>query len=373
MERLVIGLMSGTSIDGIDAALVRITETQAPPFVLEEFISIPYSEKEREAILLLCDPKRSTVEKICSMNFKLGHLFAEAVLRLLEKAQVDPKDVACIGSHGQTIYHIPGDSTLQIGEPAVISNVTGIITVADFRTADVAVGGQGAPLVPYFDEIVFGQDPLTSAVQNIGGIGNVTIVGGGAEQVPWIAFDTGPGNMIMDYFAEQASDGRLTYDKDGKIAAAGQVNEQVLQRLMEHPYFNEQPPKSTGRELFGTDFSKQLLTEHSLSLEDWAATATAFTAASIADQYRRFILPYTSIDRIIVGGGGSKNPTLLQMIRERTNLPVFVHEDFGISSDAKEAIAFALLADAAIHRRINNVPRATGAERGVILGKIVYP
>lgn len=373
MEHLVVGLMSGTSIDGVDAALVKVDQENPREFSLLEFSSTPYSQGEREQILRLCDPRTATLPEICQMNFRLGEIFAQAVLNLLKDAKVDASEVFCIGSHGQTIYHIPGDSTLQIGEPSIIARRTGITTVADFRPADMAAGGQGAPLVPYFDQLIFGADATTSAVQNIGGIGNVTVVGGSTEKLPWIAFDTGPGNMIMDFMAEVATNGELKYDRDGLLGAEGVVHEDVVEELLTHPYFSIDPPKSTGRELFGKDYSQELLKKYSLTPIDWVATATAFTAASIVQQYTRFILPYVSLNRIIVGGGGGQNPTLLQMIAERSGLPVHVHEDFGISTDAKEAIAFALLAHATMHGQPSNVPRATGAKQPVVLGKIVCP
>ncbi len=372
VEHLVVGLMSGTSIDGVDAALVRVSAENPGKFSLVEFVSTPYSQSERERILQICDPRTATLPEICQMNFRLGEIFAQAVLDLLNRAKVDPGAVLCVGSHGQTIYHIPGDSTLQIGEPSIIARRTGITTVADFRPADMAAGGQGAPLIPYFDQLVFGADATTSAVQNIGGIGNVTVVGGSAEQLPWIAFDTGPGNMIMDFMAELATNGELSYDRDGLLGSEGVVHEEVVEELLTHPYFSEKPPKSTGRELFGKEYSQQLLEKYDLTPLDWVATATAFTAASIVQQYSRFILPYVALDRIIVGGGGGQNPTLLEMLAKRSGLPVHIHEDFGISTDAKEAIGFALLAHATMHGQPSNVPRATGAKQQVVLGKIVH-
>ena len=372
MKRYLVGLMSGTSIDGIDVALIKVPEGNPQEFSLVEFSSIPYSQAERERILRLCDPSTSTLPEICQMNFYLGELFAQATLEVLQKAKVAQSQVYCIGSHGQTIYHIPGQSTLQIGEPSIIARRTGITTVADFRPADMAAGGQGAPLVPYLDQLFFDSDSITSAVQNIGGIGNVTIVGGSTEKIPWIAFDTGPGNMIMDYMAERATEGRLTYDRDGLLASQGTVCESIVQKLLSHPYFSLEPPKSTGRELFGKEYSKHLLEEYELEPLDWVATATAFTAASIAQQYERFVCPYVNLERIIVGGGGGQNPTLLKMLKERSGLPVHLHEDFGISTDAKEAIAFALLALRTMQRQPSNVPRATGALAPAILGKVVY-
>lgn len=377
MERFAIGLMSGTSLDGIDAALVRLggnsAEIVPEDISLVHFITTSYSAEHREALLRLCEPGQATVADVCAMNFTIGEMFAQAALELLEEANFSPDQIEVIGSHGQTIYHIPGKSTLQIGEAAIIANRTGITTVADFRPADIAVGGQGAPLIPYFDEIMFGNSPQLTAVQNIGGIGNVTVVGGSAKTLPWIAFDTGPGNMIIDAIAGKITKGAKTYDDGGSLAAKGNVDLRLLTSLMAHPYFNEQPPKTTGRELFGHEFSAHLWKNNNLAPQDLIATVTAFTAESIADQYRRFILPYGNLERIIIGGGGSHNYTLLKMLRERIDCPVFVHEDFGISSDAKEAMAFALMAQATLERVVNNVPLATGANKPTILGKVVYP
>lgn len=373
MKRLAIGLMSGTSVDGVDAALVELDSENPREFKLLEFSSHPYSAEQRKKILDLCDEQTATLPDICQMNFRLGEIFAQSVLDLLQKAKLSPKQVDFIGSHGQTIYHIPGQCTLQIGDASVIAQKTGITTVADFRPADLAVGGQGAPLVPFFDQLVFGQEKEVSAIQNIGGIGNVTVVGQKTESLPWIAFDTGPGNMIMDYFATKASSGQLAYDQDGLLAQKGQVHESIVADLLTHPYFRQEPPKSTGRELFGVHFSEELQERYSLNWLDWVATATAFTASSIVNQYELFIQPFTKIDRILVAGGGTQNPTLLEEIRRRSQLPVFVHDDFGISSEAKEAIAFALLAQATIEGRPSNVPRATGAKKEVILGKICRP
>ena len=374
MERYAIGLMSGTSLDGIDAALVRLKGDSLPELV--EFISLPYDLEQREALLRLCQPGQATVAEICAMNFTLGELFAAASLELLQKAQLKPSEVSVIGSHGQTIYHIPGESTLQIGEPAIIAERTGIITVADFRPADIAAGGQGAPLVPYFDQLVFGEQETTlvTAVQNIGGIGNVTVVGEGTDKLPWIAFDTGPGNMVIDAVIQAVTKGAKTYDEGGQMAAQGDVHGPLLAQLMEDPYFSQPLPKTTGRERFGAEFTQRILQENSaLEPEDLVATVTAFTAESIADQYRRFISPYVNLNRVIVAGGGSFNRTLLSMIEERVGCPVYVHEDFGISSEAKEAMAFAMLADATLRRAASNVMRATGAKRPAVLGKIVFP
>ncbi|NMB02842.1 MAG: anhydro-N-acetylmuramic acid kinase [Firmicutes bacterium] len=366
---LAVGLMSGTSIDGIDAALVRIYEDNS--FELIDFFTQPFTSEQREYILGLCDPRTANVEEICWANMELGELFAQAVISLAERSGTELAQIDFVGSHGQTIYHIPGHSTLQIGEPSVIANRTGIVTVGDFRPADIALGGQGAPLVPYFDRITFGHlAPV--GVQNIGGIGNVTVVTTESSALPAIAFDTGPGNMIIDGVVEIISEGKLKYDRNGELAAKGRVDGELLANLLAHPYFAEDPPKTTGREVFGKQFSQDLVKNCSLAPADLVATVTAFTAHSIADQYERFIFPYCSLNQVIVGGGGSYNPTLLSWLRELLQIPVVTHEDVGISGDAKEAIAFAFLAQATLRRQVNNVPEATGAQPGV-LGKVCYP
>lgn len=363
-----IGLMSGTSIDGIDGALVKLFDNR---FELVHFVSQSYLPQERQAILRLCDPETATVEDICYWNFELGKKFANVVRTVADQAGVPLREISFVGSHGQTIWHIPGHSTLQIGEPAVIANLTGLVTVADFRPADIAVGGQGAPLIPYVDQLLFG-DLGTVAVQNIGGIGNVTVVGPESYKLPAIAFDTGPGNMIIDGVVEEVSRGEATFDRDGKLASAGNVDHSLLTELLSHPYFTADPPKSTGREVFGKDFARKLAAR-GLPANDLVATVTAFTAQSIKDQYERFIFPYCRLEQVIIGGGGSFNPTLLQMLRNLLQVPVRTHEAFGIPSDAKEALGFALLAQATLKGETNNVPRATGATSPAILGKVCYP
>ncbi len=367
--KLAVGLMSGTSVDGIDAVLLRIDP--ANYFECIGFLSQPYTPNQRQRILTLCDPQKANVEDICRANMELGELFAQAVITLAKRSAIELSEIDFIGSHGQTIYHIPGHSTLQIGDPAVIANRTGILTVGDFRPADIALGGQGAPLVPYFDQMFF-QHLAPIAVQNIGGIGNVTVVTEEGHSLPAIAFDTGPGNMVIDGVVEITSHGRLKYDQDGKIAAQGRVDARLLKKLLAHPYFLKTPPKTTGRELFGHQFAQELVTNDAMDPQDLVATVTAFAAHSIADQYERFVFPHSALNQVIIGGGGSYNPTLLRMLEELLDIPVITHEDVGVSSDAKEAIAFAYLAQATLEQKVNNVPEATGARPG-ILGKVCYP
>jgi len=377
----VIGLMSGTSADGVDAALVEIRGTPADLRVREiAFLTQPYDDATRTAVLDLCRPDAPLLA-LGRVHVLLGHRFAEAALAVITQSGVETTAVDFIGSHGQTVYHAPGGDlpfTLQIGDPAVIAARTGIPTVADFRAADVAAGGQGAPLVPYPDWLMWHHSTRTRALQNIGGIANVTYLpsGGGPESV--IAFDTGPGNVLIDAIAVRASNGASRYDRNGTLAAQGEVDETLLSHLLDHSYLQQPPPKSTGRETFGAVFAADLWRQaeaSGLSPAGLAATLTAFTAASIADAYRCWlpILP----DEVFLCGGGADNPVLVRMIREYLArafggaVPVVRHYDeTGYSSAAKEAVAFAILAYETWHGRPGNLPQVTGAARHAVLGKI---
>jgi anhydro-N-acetylmuramic acid kinase len=317
------------------------------------------------------------VDHICTANFWLGELFAAAALQGIQEAGLKPGDIAVIGSHGQTVYHAvgveaPTRSTLQVGEAAVIAAQTGITTVADFRVADVAAGGQGAPLVSYVDWLLLRDSSGTRAIQNIGGIANVTYLPPGDSPQGVFAFDTGPGNMLIDDAVRRATGGRHSYDRDGKLAARGRVDANLLVALLAHPYLQQAPPKTTGREAFGTSFGAQVWARaraKDLPAEDVVATLTALTAASIAEAYHRF-LPQMP-DQVILGGGGAHNPTLVAMLQQRLgSTPIMHHEFLGVSSDAKEAIAFAVLAYETLHGRPGNLPGCTGAKAQAVLGKI---
>jgi anhydro-N-acetylmuramic acid kinase len=313
----------------------------------------------------------------------LGEEFARTALAVIRGAKCRRADIAAIGSHGQTIHHLPNartPSTLQIGEAAVIAERTGITTVADFRVRDMAAGGQGAPLVPYADWALFTHCAKPRIVQNIGGIGNLTFLPPRAELGDVLAFDTGPGNMLIDALMTTLTHGRQTFDHDGRWAARGRVSERLLSELMAHPFLRRRPPKTTGREEFGEASVERILSlarQRRLRAEDLIATATAFTAATIAEAYRRYVFPrITARQRgalqIILGGGGAKNPTLRRMLAERVGTGLwFSHEDFGIANTAKEALAFAILAHETLLGQPGNVPSATGASRAVVLGKIV--
>lgn len=376
MEKYAIGLMSGTSLDGIDGALVKIEGAGLNTKVeLLHFINETLPEDIKEEIKNCCSTHKSNVEAICSLNFRLGHLLSDTVKKLCRKANFPFDKLDFIGSHGQTIYHIPREygkyikSTLQIGEPAIIAYETGVTVVSNFRTMDIAAGGQGAPLVPYTEYLLY-RSNKNRLLQNIGGIGNVTVIPANCDIDDIFAFDTGPGNMIIDEVVKTLK--QLPYDKNGEFARLGNIKEELLKELLDMPYINLEPPKTTGRELFGKQFVDEVLRKWStVKDEDIIATVTAFTAYSIAENYKRFIFPYHHIDEIIVGGGGSYNTTLINMLK--TLLPdckVLIQEDLGYSSDAKEAIAFVVLANETLNGFAGNVIGATGAKDRVILGNI---
>lgn len=374
-ERLVAGIMSGTSLDGIDVVLVQITDSGLGSQIRQvAFKTVSYQAAEKEAIRAACQLESSDVASICSLNFRLGELFADAVIDLCRENQIALSDIDLIGSHGQTIWHQPGDSTLQIGEAAVIAERTGVITVADFRVRDVAAGGQGAPLVPYTEYLLYRHPLRTRLLQNIGGIANVTVLpaGGGPETVT--AFDTGPGNMMLDFAIHLLSNGKLAFDKDGDMAGQGSLHQGMMTELNSHPYLAQQPPKTTGREMFGDQYTSRIIgkyREQGVSVVDILATLTYFTANSIANAYRQFIFPRQQVDEVIISGGGSRNQTLLKLLRRELNdIPVYVQEDIGFDGDAKEAVAFAILANEVISGHTNNLPTVTGARKPVIMGKI---
>ena len=367
--------MSGTSLDGIDCALVQIEgsgiNTKVTPI---HFHNLPMPDEIKREILNCCSIEDSNVEKICRLNFTLGEIFAKAVISLCKENKISLRHIDLIGSHGQTIYHIPQNSTLQIGEAAVIAERTGIPVVSDFRVRDVAAGGHGAPLVPYTEYLLYRSEEKTRILQNIGGIGNATILPKASTLEEVFAFDTGPGNMVIDRVVFELTKGQLGFDKDGAMAGKGNVHGELLKYMMEHPYIKTPPPKSTGREVFGVEYTKKLLQKcgsMNLCKEDILATATAFTVESIAYHYEKYVFNRHEIDEVIIGGGGSYNKTLISMLQKRLpNILVKTQEDFGYSSDAKEAIAFAILANETIHGRANNVPSVTGAAHPVIMGKI---
>jgi anhydro-N-acetylmuramic acid kinase len=376
----VLGMMSGTSADGIDAAIVELTGQ--PPTLgwkLVKHAHFPFSDEIQAEIFGCFNPQTSSVDRLCALNFSLGRAYAEAALEIIEQSGLRPQDIDLIGNHGQSVWHIPSGphaSTLQIGEAAVITEITGVTTIHNFRSRDMAAGGQGAPLVSYIDMLLFSHPQTSRVLQNIGGIANGTYlpnslqISGGEKP---FAFDTGPGNMLIDDAIRRISGGRQHFDAGGALASQGKVAENLLRGWIEHePYFHLAPPKTTGRELFGEQYGAILweqAQQTNLSEADYAATITAFTARTIAAAFRDFMPAMP--DEIVVSGGGAYNRTLLKMLAgEVTPARVRTIDDLGMSPDAKEAVAFAVLAYETWHNRPGNLPSATGARKSVVLGSI---
>ena len=397
MSMIIAGVMSGTSADGINVALVRFPSgakrrAKGPSphnhsgsdFTLLAHEEYPFPAPVRRAILGTMNAELARVADLARLNFLLGELYAEAVAKTTRKHRVK---IDLVGCHGQTLYH-QGTAerflgrklavTWQTGEGAVIAARLGVPVVSDFRPADVAAGGKGAPLVPFLDYLLYRDPRVERIAQNIGGIANLTAIPAGASLGQIVAFDTGPGNMVMDAAMEELFGRR--YDRDGKVAASGRVLDGVIAQLARAHFFRQKPPRTAGREEFGREYVGRFIQIcHGASKPDVVATATALTARSIADAVARFVLPRFGARRrdheMIVSGGGAKNPTLMAMLRDEiAALGIELHfsDEFGIPAEAKEAVAFALLAHETWHRRPSNVPSATGAKRAAILGKISY-
>lgn len=383
-EKLSIGLMSGTSLDGVDTALVRIKKTGLEAKVeLIHFITHPYPEGFKEKLLEISTPGKGSVDDICRYNVVLGEIFAEAVKALLNKAGVNSGEVDFIGSHGQTVHHLPKPersfnytitSTLQLAEPSVIAKRTGILTVADFRPADMALGGQGAPMAPHLDFTLFRSAEKNRALLNIGGIANFTILARDCSLNNVIAFDTGPGNMVIDLLMNRLFSS--SFDENGEIASSGRISEQLLSFALKHPYFEKPPPKSTGREEFGAAFCEKFLAESErlyCSKKDIITTASELTVRSIMAALEKFVAPEVAIDEMIVSGGGTGNRYIMAGLGTAAGaFPVTVIDEYGIPSAAKEAILFAVLANETICGNPSNVPSTTGARERTILGKICF-
>jgi anhydro-N-acetylmuramic acid kinase len=390
---IVAGVMSGTSADGINVAIVRLPASGRgrPLHTLLAHEEYPYSGRVRRAILEMMNAEAVRVADMARLNFLLGELYAEAVAKTARKHRVK---IDLVGCHGQTLYHqgLPErflgrrlTVTWQTGEGAVIAARLAVPVVSDFRPADMAAGGRGAPLVPYLDYLLYrdirdSRRACNRIAQNIGGIANLTAIPAGAPLQQLIAFDTGPGNMVIDAVMEKLFNKR--YDRDGKVAASGRVLNSVVVQLLRAPFFRQKPPRTAGREEFGRDYAARFLELcRGASKPDIVATATLLTAKSIADATDRFVVPRFRASRtrngheMIVSGGGAKNPILIAMLRDALEpLAMKLHfsDEFGIPSEAKEAVAFALLAYETWHRRPSNVPAATGAKHPAILGKISY-
>jgi anhydro-N-acetylmuramic acid kinase len=383
---LVLGLMSGTSADGIDVALARISG--APPRVKAQLLNhtaVKFPAQVRAEILRVAEQRAITAGELSQLNCRLGQLFAEAAKTACQRFRVALSSVDLIGSHGQTIFHqgVPAKylgaltaSTLQIGEAAVIAARTGVTTVADFRPADMAVGGQGAPLVPYADYLLYSDRKLGRASLNLGGIANVTVIPAGAAREKVFAFDTGPANMLIDALVAHFSRGRKKFDEGARMALAGRAIPGLLDELMRDPYLREAPPKSTGREYYGAAYVRRVLAlgrRFGAKPNDLIRCVTIFTALSVADALNRFVTRTTKIDQLIVSGGGARNPLIMaQLGAALLGVEVLPSSRLGVPEEGKEAFAFALLAYETFHQRAGNVFSATGASGPAVLGKICY-
>lgn len=397
----VIGLNSGTSMDGVDAALFqiepsaddtrggehrsRLSEHGPPRLSVTMLASVlyPFEDEFRRQLQETVASGQAQLDTVCRMNVALGEVFAASALELINTSGIALSAVGLIGSHGQTIWHAPQAAdlwgqpttgTLQLGEPAIIAARTGLPVVADFRVQDMAVGGQGAPLVAFADQVLFGRYRRPTGVLNIGGIANITLIDDGGEAA--MAFDTGPGNMVIDR-AVQVLFG-VECDIGGALAKSGRIEENWLSEILELPYFATEPPKTTGREAFGYPFADKLIADgqqRQLSREDIIATLTALTPMSIIESYLRFVEPVCKIERLVLGGGGAENETVTELLRDfwPHNIQIRRHEDFGISTKFKEALLFALLGYTTYFGIPNNVPRCTGATRRVCMGKLCRP
>jgi len=382
-KRTIIGLMSGTSADGIDAALIeaRGSGTSTKIRILA-FHTYPYPRGFKEFLLKNSNVTTARIDDIARLEVLVADFFADAALRLARSTGRSSADIDLIGSHGQTIHHLPRTrrlfgksvrSTFQVGDPSIIAKRTGIVTVGNFRRGDIGVGGSGAPLVPLFDYLMFRSRSRNRLVLNIGGISNVTLLPSRCRQEDVTAFDTGPGNMVIDALVRQFY-GR-NFDHEGMIASQGVIDTSLLRYLLKHSFLRMHPPKSTGREMFGADFVRSLLNKgKKISPEDLITTVTEFTALSIFENYRRFIRSRLPADELIVSGGGTKNSYLMDALRQYFDgTRVVISDELGIPSDAKEAICFGVLANETIAGNPGNIPGATGARRKTILGSICLP
>jgi len=370
----------------VDAALVQLTgSVERPRVKLLKFITVPYPAELRHRLLHITSGGATSAAEISELNFRVGEAFASTALRVCRRARIDPARLGVIGSHGQTIFHQgraagrTRASTLQIGEPALIAHLAGAPVVADFRTADVAAGGEGAPLVPMVDYLLLGDKREGTVALNLGGIANLTVIPARARSSDVFGFDTGPGNMVMDALVRHFTGGAEQYDEGGRAAAQGLVVEPVLSQALAYPFFSRRPPKSAGREQFGHEFVARYFLSHSdQSRPDLLRTAAELTARSIARALHHFVFSRLErgrkLHRLVISGGGAHNRLLTDRLRELLpELRLQRSDDCGLPVDAKEAIAFAILAERTLHGLPGNLPGVTGAKRSVVLGNVVHP
>lgn len=384
-ERLMVGLMSGTSCDGISAALVAIRgRGKERKIQLIAHHELPFDAETKEAIAGVFPPHLYSAYHYSRLQVTLARLFARAATEVINKAGAKPEQVLAISMQGITLYHDPPSDRnqnqgihIEMGDPALVAELCGVPVISDLRANDVAAGGHGAPLSAYVDYLLFSHDRLYRALQNIGGIANVTAMPPGCSLEDIICFDTGPGNMVIDGVVRRLTGGRKQFDEDGLWAAQGRVNRELLEQLLRHPYLERPLPKTTGREDFGEEFVDQVMVksqELGLNSADIVATVTAYTAECMAYHYRRFLYPRGQVDEVILGGGGTKNKTLLAFVRKcLAPAAVKTHEDFGIPNEAREAMTWTILADETIQGLPANVPRTSGARHPALLGRITFP
>jgi len=384
-RRTVVGLMSGTSLDGVDAALVEV-EGSGPDLTMETeaFVHVPYPQALRDLIRQNTDEHSSSVQALTRLDVRIAESYAEAVDRVLEDAGQDREALDLVGAPGQTVCHRPEPSdcagervraTLQLGNPSTLATRLGVPVVGDFRAADLALGGQGAPLVPYFDYVTFTNADESRGLLNLGGIANLTVLPAGGTPDEVRAFDTGPANMVIDALATRLFD--VPYDRDGHRADQGTPDHDLLADLLEGDFFRREPPKSTGRDDFGAEYVDRLLgaaQSRGLSPEDTMATATLLTAASVYQAYAQYVRPDQSIEVLIASGGGVHNDTLMRMLEDAfAPIPVRTASGYGVDSDAKEALCFAVLAHETVNGVPTNLPSVTGASGCTLLGSISVP
>lgn len=383
--RTIVGMMSGTSLDGLDISLMQIKGSGTRTRIVQsKNYAFPLPPKLKEMLLRNSQVNGGSVTEICKLNFMIARLYAKAVNRILLENNLKPDDIDLIGSHGQTIHHLPlskrelgmeTTSTLQIGDPAVLAKLTGCIVVGDFRTGDMALGGQGAPLIPYFDFVMCSSNKADRGLLNIGGISNISVIPKNCNPEDVSAFDTGPGNMIIDYAVQRLF--QKPYDKNGKIAKRGKVQEQIINYLGSTDInLNQKPPKSTGREFYGEKYCNALLKKFkNVPAQDIVASATYYTAWSVQQNYEKYILPKTKINELIISGGGSRNETLLQYFKSLfgSEISIMTSSDIGVDPDFKEALCFGIYANELIIGNPITIPKVTGASRSTLSGKICLP
>lgn len=379
MRKLAIGIMSGTSLDGIDVVIANIEGYNEDTKVhILAFDTFEYEESLLTKIKECINGYLVAPALICSLNFELASAYSDAAKKSCIKNGYKLEEVDFIASHGQTIYHINDSingyvrSSLQLGDGAVIANLCKTTVISNFRTADIAVGGKGAPLVPFADYILYKDNTKNRSLHNIGGIANMTVIGKDFSIDDVYAFDSGPGNMMIDYACKKFY--KIDFDRDGEIARSGKVINKLLSELLDNNYFKKSPPKSTGRELFGDDYTEKILDKYiDFPHQDIVRTLTEFTKETIVSSYKDFILPHTKIDEIIFSGGGAYNKYLLEIIKEDlSQIDIITLEDIGYNSSSKEALAFLILGNQTLNRAPSNVLKATGAKEKVILGQVNY-